>query len=119
MVCGYPTGNGRVVWSDSFRSNCVFPGWVGSSMDFNLARTSLCFKEGLFLYAITGGSGKIWFSVLLFWINFQCFLSICLSLWASSQNCVTETNLLYLGFSLNRIWLNLTEFICGKTCLYF
>ena len=54
---------------------------------------------------------------LSFWINFQCFLSIRLRLWASSQNCVTKTNLflLSLGFCLNRIrplWLNLTEFIC-------
>ena len=50
---------------------------VVPSMGLSLAQTSLCFREGLFLYAITGGSGKIQLSVLLFWINFQCFLIIC------------------------------------------
>ena len=69
-------------------------------MGFSLARTSLCFKEGLFVNAITGGSGKIRFNVSSFLISFQCFFIICLSLWASSQNCVTKTNffLLSLGF---------------------
>ena len=40
-------------------SGCVSFNWVASSVDFSLARTSLCFREGWFLYAITGGSGKI------------------------------------------------------------
>ena len=56
------------------------------SIGFKLARTNLCFQEGLFLYAITGGSGKIWLSVLLFLISFQCFLITCLNLLALSQN---------------------------------
>ena len=55
-----------VVYVDSLVFGCVFPNWVGSSMDFSLARTSLCFKEGWFLYAITGGSGKMRFSTSLF-----------------------------------------------------
>ena len=37
-----------------------------SSIRFSFARTSLCHRDGLFLYAITGGSGKIWLNVLLF-----------------------------------------------------
>ena len=32
-----------------------------SSIGLSLARTSLFFKEALFLYAITGGSGNILF----------------------------------------------------------
>ena len=40
-----------------------------SFIGFNLARTNLCFREGLFLYVITGGSGKIWLSVPLCLIN--------------------------------------------------
>ena len=51
---------------------------VVSAIGFSLARTNFCFREGLFLYAITGGSGKIDLSVLLF------LISICLSLLASS-----------------------------------
>ena len=85
-----------------------------SSIDFNLARTNLCFQEGLFLYA-GGGAGKIWLSVLLFFISFRCILITCLNLLASSQNCVTNTN-----FCLNRIfhlWLNLTESMCGMIYL--
>ena len=38
------------VCADSLGSGCVFPNWVGSSMDFSLAQTSLCFREGWFLY---------------------------------------------------------------------
>ena len=76
MLCGYSAGSGCVVCADSLGFSCVFPDWVGSSMDFSLARTSLCFREGWFLYAITGGSGKMRFSILLFLINFQCVLSI-------------------------------------------
>ena len=58
---------------------------VVSAIGFSLARTNFCFREGLFLYAIPGGSGKTDLSVLLFLISFQCFLIICLSLLASSQ----------------------------------
>ena len=33
-------------------------------MGFTYARqTSLCFREGLLLYALTGGSGKIWLNI--------------------------------------------------------
>ena len=73
MVCGYPTGNGCVVCSDLLTSDCVIFAWVVSSTGFNFAQTNLCCRGGLFLYAITGGSGKIRFRILLFWINFQCF----------------------------------------------
>ena len=67
--------------------------WVDSSscIGLSLARTSLFFREGLFLYAITGGSGKMELSSLLFLISVQCFLIICLSLLVSSQNCVTKS----------------------------
>ena len=80
MVCGYPTGKGCVVCSGLLAFGCVLSTWMLSSVGFSFARTSLCRRDGLFLYAITGGSGKIWLNVLLFWISFQCFLSICLSL---------------------------------------
>ena len=36
-----------------------------SSMGLSSARTSFFLKDGLFLYAITGSSGKIFFSMLL------------------------------------------------------
>ena len=36
-----------------------------SSIGFSFARTSLCRRDGLFLYVITGGSGKMWLNVLL------------------------------------------------------
>ena len=55
MVCGYPTGNDCGVCSGSLKSDCVFPWRVVLSMGFNLAWTSLCCREGWFLYAITGG----------------------------------------------------------------
>ena len=47
----------------ALKSDCVSPNWVVSSVGLSLAQTSLCFREGLFLYAITGGSGKIQLSV--------------------------------------------------------
>ena len=53
---------------------------------FSLARTSLIFREGFHLYAIVGGSGNSFLSVLFCWISFQCFLMVCLSLCALSQN---------------------------------
>ena len=40
-------------------------GFVWSS-GYSLALTSFFFREGLALYAITGGAGKIWFSSVLF-----------------------------------------------------
>ena len=92
ILCGYSTGNGCVVCVSSFGSGCVSLIWVGSFMGFSLARTSLCLRERWFLNAITGGSGNMQFSSWLFFINFQCFVSTCLSLWASSQKCVTKTN---------------------------
>ena len=45
---------------------CVLSTWVLSSIGFSFAQTSLCRRDGLFLYPITGGSGKIWLNVLLF-----------------------------------------------------
>ena len=47
----------------ALKSDCVSPNWVVSSVGLSLARTSLCCREGLFLYAITGGSGEIQLSV--------------------------------------------------------
>ena len=103
------------------KSGCVSSDWVVLSVGFSLAWTNLFFREGLFLNAITGGSGKIELRVLLFWISFQCFLITCFSLWASSQNCDEDQFLFVIfRFFLNRIcclWLNFTEFICGRTCL--
>ena len=71
-----------------------------------------------------GGSGKIEFSVLLVLISFQCFFFIiCLSLFASSQNCVTKTSffLLDLGVCLDMsccLLLNWTDSMRGRICLY-
>ena len=103
----------------------VFSKWVVSSIGLSLARTSFCFREGLFLYAIMGGSGKIEFSVSLVLINFQCFFIICLSLFASSQNCVTKTNFFLLSLDLGVcldmsccLLLNWTDSMWGKICLY-
>ena len=56
---GYPTNGCCVVCLGALKSDGVSPNWVVSSVGLSLARTSLCFREGLFLYAITGGSGKI------------------------------------------------------------
>ena len=73
-------------------------GWVSgrvcgmSSIGFSLALTSFFIKDGLHLYAITGGVGNISLSVLFCWTGFQCCFIICLSLWASSQNWVTKIN---------------------------
>ena len=96
---------------------------VVSAIGFNLARTNFCFRERLFLYAITGGSGKIDLSIVLFWISFQCFLITCLSLLASSQNCVTKTSfcLLTLDACLNKncLLLNWTDSMWGSICILF
>ena len=70
--------SGYTICLGALKSDCVSPNWLVSSVGLSLARTNLCFKEGLFLYAITGGSGKIQLSVLSFWISFQCFLITCL-----------------------------------------
>ena len=43
------------------------------NIGFNLACTNLFLMDGLFLYAITGGSVKIFFNILLFWVSLQCF----------------------------------------------
>ena len=89
MVCGYPIGSGCVVCSGSLESDCVFPEWVIPSMGFNLARTSLCCREGWFLCAIIGGLGRMWLNILLFP---SVFFSTYLSLWVSSQKCATKTD---------------------------
>ena len=83
----------------------LFAGLKFSPIDFNLARTSLFLREGLFLYVTTGGSGKILFSVLFFWISSQCFLIICFSLGASSQNCVTNTSFCILFCLVVLFWI--------------
>ena len=60
MVYRYPTGGGFVVWSEIPSSLIVYSIIVRIDHGFTYARqTSLCFREGLLLYALTGGSGKI------------------------------------------------------------
>ena len=84
-------------------------GFVRSS-GFSLALTSFFFREGLALYAITGGAGKIWFSSVLFFINFQCFLKILLILFISSEYCVANMSLsgcLILTFFFRASFLSL------------
>ena len=66
MVCGYPTGKDCVVCSGLLAFGCVLSTWMLSSIGFSFAQTSLCCRDGLFLYAITEGSRKIWLNVLLF-----------------------------------------------------
>ena len=104
IVYGYSVSVGCMVCSCVFWFGCVSSKSIVSAIGFNLARTNFCFRERLFLYAITGGSGKMDLSVSLFFINFQCFLIICLSLLASSQNCVTKTSFCFLalGICLNK-----------------
>ena len=75
MVCGYPTGKDCVVCSGSLAFGCVLSTWVLSSIGFSFARTSLCRSDGLFL--LLGVPGKYASMFYYFWINFQCFLSIC------------------------------------------
>ena len=79
MVCGYPIGKDCVVCSDSLAFGCVLSTWVLSSIGFSFARTSLCRRDGLcmLLLGVLGKYGSIFY---YFWINFQCFLSICSSL---------------------------------------
>ena len=64
IVCGYPTGKDCVVCSGSLAFGCVLSTWVLSSIGVSCAQTSLCRRDGLFMYVITGGSGKIWLNVL-------------------------------------------------------
>ena len=75
-----------------------------------MARTSFFLREGLALYAITGGDGKVWFSSALFLINVQCFRKIPLILFISSVYCMTKTSLsccLVLTFLLRASFLSL------------
>ena len=55
------------VWFVVLGSGCICLSF--SFMGLSFALTSLCFREELFLYAITGGSGKICHRVLLVRIN--------------------------------------------------
>ena len=101
IVYGYSVSVGCMVCSCVFWFGCVTlsSNSIVSAIGFNLARTNFCFRERLFLYAITGGSGKMDLSVSLFFINFQCFLITCLS---KSIGIVTEmcdkNQFLFLGF---------------------
>ena len=47
--CGYSAGGFCAVYLGTLESGCVSPKWVISSIGFDLARTSFCFREGLFL----------------------------------------------------------------------
>ena len=47
------------------------------------------------------GENMAYYFIIDFFIKFQCFASIRLNLWASSQKCVTKTYC--LGFYPNRI----------------
>ena len=49
MVCGYLVGGFCAVCLGTLESGFVSTKWVVSSIGFNLARTSFCFREGLFL----------------------------------------------------------------------
>ena len=60
----------------------------------SFARTSFFLREGLALYAIMGGEGKMLLNSTLFFISGQCFLKIPLIPLISSENCVTKTSLL-------------------------
>ena len=53
-------------------------------------------REGLALYAIAGGDGKMWLSSVLFLISAQCFLKILLILFMSSEYCVAKIS--FLGY---------------------
>ena len=68
MVYEYPTRKDCVVCSGSLVFGCVLSTWVLSSIVLlsGSVWVCLCRREGLFLYAITGDSGKIWLNVLLF-----------------------------------------------------
>ena len=85
------------------------------SVGLSFALTSLCFREGLFLYAITGVSWKMSRSVLFLRINFQCFLMMSLSLLASSQNGVTKANFLWFSLGCTKILVGFT-FAYGIYC---
>ena len=62
MVFGYSLG----ICSINSVRFCVssFGVWLLPSVHLSLARTSFFLREGLLLYVITGGSGKILLSVL-------------------------------------------------------
>ena len=75
------------------------------SSGFSLAQTSFFFKEGLVLYAIIGGVGKIWFRSVLFLINFQEYCVAYMSL----SGCLLLTFLFRASFlSLNGMSLMLS-----------
>ena len=61
----------------SWLSSCIFGSGIGFrfvwSSGFSLARTSFFLREGLALYAITGGDGKVWLSSV-FLTSAQCVL---------------------------------------------
>ena len=82
----------------SWLSSCVFRSGIGFgfvwSSGFSLARTSFFLREGLALYAMTGGDGKMWLSSVLFLMSIQCFLKILLILFMSSEWCVAKISLL-------------------------
>ena len=61
MVYGYSLSSVCVVCFGVLSIGCVSSEWVISSIGLSLARTSFCFREGLFLYPIMGGSGKMGF----------------------------------------------------------
>ena len=89
ILCGYSWGS--FVW---FILCCVFDvvSCSVSSIGSNFALTSLFFREGLPLNAIIGVFGNMFLNVSNLCISFQCFLIICLSLFASSLNCVMNTS---------------------------
>ena len=93
---------------------------VESSSGFNLALTSLFFRDWFVLNAITGCSGKISFNVSFFAISFQCFFNMCLILCMSSQNCVVNTSLFCFCLLLDKaigLLLNLISFTCLRILL--
>ena len=111
----------------SWLSSCIFGSGIGFgfvwSSCFSIAWTSFFLREGLALYAITGGDGKMWLSSVLFLISAQCFLKIFLIL--SSEYCVVKISLLgclVLTFLVGASFLSLNgmslTWLIIWSCLY-
>ena len=81
MVCGYPTGKDDcVVCSGSLTFACVLSTWVLSSIGLVLLRLLCVVGMGCFCMLLLGVLEKYGSMFYYFLINFQCFLSSCLSL---------------------------------------
>lgn len=72
-----------------------------SSMGLSMARTSLCLREGSFLYATTGGSGKILFCIFFSELVSSAFL-IFVSAFEHHHRSVLQTLVLFGCFVLDK-----------------